>query len=81
LKKPRLEIDLHGTGGNIYLVYGEARKIVPSGRLNAFIEAMLDATKSDAGKKYEDLLAIIDQYVELVDTSGDYPQYAAKSDG
>lgn len=78
MPKPRLEIDLHGTNGNVYLVFGAARQIVPSDQLNAFIEAMLDGTKPDAHKTYDDLLAIINQYVELVDISGDYPAYSPK---
>lgn len=76
MSKPRLEIDLHGTNGNIYLVFGAARQVVPSDQLNRFIEAMLDATKPDAHKTYDDLLAIINQYVELVDTSGEYALYS-----
>lgn len=81
MAKPRLEIDLQGTSGNIYMVIGKARQIVPSEQLNEFINAYLDAQRPGANKTYEDMLAIVNQYVELIDTSGLYPQYGVQADG
>jgi hypothetical protein len=81
MDKPLLEIDLQGTDGNIYLVIGKARQIVPSEQLNDFMNAYLDAQKPGANKTYEDMLALVNRYVELIDTSGLYPQYGGKADG
>jgi hypothetical protein len=81
MAKPGLIIDLAGTDGNIYMVIAKARQLVPSDQLNDFLTELLDAQAPAAHKTYEDMLAIIDKYVELTDTSGLYPHYAAKSDG
>ena len=78
MAKPRLEIDLQGTNGNIYMVIGKARQIVPSEQLDGFINATLDAQRLGANKTYEDMLAMINQYIELIDTSGLYPAYSSK---
>jgi len=75
LSKPTITIDLR-QDGNAHMVIAKARQIVPSEHLNDFLNATLDAQKPGAHKTYEDMLAIIDQYVEIIDTSGDYPQYA-----
>jgi hypothetical protein len=79
MAKLRLEIDLQGT--DIYMVIAKARQIVPSEQLNDFMNAYLDAQKPGANKTYEDMLALVNHYVELIDTSGLYPPYAVQSDG
>ncbi len=79
--RPRLEIDLQGTDGNIYVVIAKARLVVPSEQLDDFLRELLDAAMPGVHKTYEDMLAIIHKYVELSDTSGLYPQYGAKADG
>ena len=76
--KPRLEIDLQGTNGNIYVVIGKARQIVPGEQLNDFLRELLDAAMPGVHTTYEDMLAIIHKYVELSDTSGLYPQYGGR---
>lgn len=76
--KPKLEIDLQGSDGNIYMVIAKARQIVPSKQLNDFINVYLDAQKPGANKTYEDMLVLVNQYVELIDTSGLYPAYSPK---
>ena len=76
MSKPRLVIDLKGTDGNIYVVIGKARQIVPADQLDAFINAILDAQRPGANKTYEGMLAIINSYADLVDSSGTYPEYA-----
>lgn len=78
MSKPRLIIDLRGADGNVYVVIGKARQLVPSEQLDSFIIATLDAQKLGAHKTYEDMLAIINSYVELVDSSGQYPAYGPK---
>lgn len=77
MTKPRLEIDLR-TDGNAHMVIAKARQLVPSEQLDSFINATLDAQRPGTGKTYEDMLAIINQYVELVDTSGSYPAYSVE---
>lgn len=72
---------MQGTKRNSYVVIAQARQIVPSEQLNDFINAYLDAQKSGANKTYEDMLALVNHYVELIDTSGLYPQYGGKVDG
>jgi hypothetical protein len=81
MAKPRLEIDLQGTDGNIYVVIGKARQIVPSEQLDDFLRELLDAAMPGVHKTYEDMLAIIHKYVEVIDTSGLYLQYGGKADG
>lgn len=79
-KKPGLIIDLKGTDGNIYMVTAKARQLVPSEQLNDFLNEILDAQLPGANKTYEDMLAIIDKYVNLEDSSGTYPDYAPHPD-
>lgn len=79
MAKPRLVIDLQGEDGNIYKVITKARQIVPVDLLNDFIEAILDAQLPGRKITYEGMLAIINEYVELIDSSGTYPEYADKS--
>ncbi len=76
MAKPELIIDLQATDGNIYMVIAKARQIVPSEQLDSFIIATMDAQLPGAGKTFRDLLAIINTYVDLVDSSGLYPEYA-----
>lgn len=75
MSRPRLLIDLQ-QNGNIHMVIAKARQIVPSDQLDRFIIATLDAQRPGANKTYQDMLAIINSYVELVDSSGQYPEYA-----
>lgn len=75
MDKPKLVINMAGTDGNIYMVITAARKLVPSDQLNSFLVEVLDAQQPGANKTYEDLLAIINSYVDLVDSSGMYPAY------
>ena len=66
MAKPALIIDLH-SNGNIHMVIAKARQIVPSEQLDSFIIAILDAQR--ANKSYDELLEIIRQYVNVIDTS------------
>lgn len=79
MSKPKLIIDLQGPDGNIYMVIAKARQLVPSDQLDGFMNAILDAQRPGANKTYEDMLAIINSYVELADSSGTYPAYADKA--
>jgi hypothetical protein len=81
MAKAKLAIDLRATERNMYLVIGKARQIVPSEQLNEFISAYLDAQQPGVNKSYEDMLALVNHYVDLTDTSGLYPQYGVQADG
>lgn len=78
MSRPKLIIDLRGTDGNVYMVIAKARQLVSSEQLDGFINAILDAQRPGVNKTYEDMLAIINSYVELVDSSGAYPAYGPK---
>ena len=67
MAKPALVIDLQSTNGNIHMVIAKARQLVPSEQLDSFIIAILDAQR--ANKSYDELLTIIGQYVNILDTS------------
>lgn len=73
MAKPGLIMDLKAVHGNIYEVIVKVRLVVPSEQLTDFWKAVLDAQARHA--TFEDLLAVIDQYVSLEDSSGTYPDY------
>lgn len=61
--------------GNVYSIIVRARALLEGKRREAFMDAIDAATAPDAGKNYEDVLALVNEHVRLVDTSGHYPQY------
>jgi len=81
MSKPKLVIDLRRIDSNIYIVIAQARQMVPSAQLDSFIIAILDAQRPGAGKTDEEVLAMVNQYVDLQDSSGLYPLYPVKGDG
>ncbi len=44
--------------------------------LEKFNDEVRTAIAPGAGKKYEDILAIVNSYVRLIDSSGLYPEYS-----
>lgn len=71
-----LSFDAIDESGNVFWIIGHARSLLEGRERKAFMDAINTATAPDAGKNYEDILAIVNEYVQLVDTSGNYPQYA-----
>ncbi len=74
--KPVLRLDLSGPSGNVYFVVGYAEQLLTGMMLEHFQEEIGAATLPRADKSYKDILAIVNSYVTLVDTSGMYAEYA-----
>lgn len=72
--KPVLRLDLSGPSGNIFFLTGYAAQLLTGMMREHFVAEIKAAQMS--GYKYLDMLAIVNRYVTLVDTSGMYPQYA-----
>lgn len=77
-QRPRLDIDLSGSDGNVFDVVILARNKLEGDARTQFDLAIREATQPGAGKKYDDILAIVNSHMDLTDTSGLYPQYAPK---
>jgi hypothetical protein len=79
-KRPTLKINLSGEDGNVFVVIGAARALLISQALEHFNTDIGTATLVETGTTYQDVLAIVNRYVELIDTSGLYPEYARPRD-
>lgn len=75
-ERPTLTLDLSGPEGNVFVVMSLARTLLSGEPLMDFNRAIGEATLITAGKKYEDILAIVNSYVRLIDRSALYPAYA-----
>ena len=73
--RPTLTLDLTGPDGNVYKVIVLAMQLLSRESLERFREAITEATQPTAGKRYQDILAIVNSYVRLIDRSGLYPEY------
>lgn len=73
--RPRLDIDLQGPEGNVFILFIRARAELGGDELKSFNKEIWDATQHGSGKTYNDILAIVNSYMELIDTSGLYPAY------
>jgi len=73
--RPILSLDLAGEDGNVFMLVGRAQQVVPEEEREAFRQEIRAATAPGAGKKYDDILAIVDSHVELVDVSETHPMY------
>src|SRR5712691_4193112 len=74
--RPTLTLDLTWTDGNVYKVIVLAMQLLRGEPLERFREAITEATQPTAGKRYQDILAIVTSYARLIDRSGLYPEYA-----
>lgn len=70
-----LEFDAVGDTGNVFYLIGRTRRLLDGEQRQAFSDAIAEATAPGAGKNYDDILALVNEYVHLADTSGEYPQY------
>lgn len=77
-ERPRLDIDLQGPDGNVFVVLMQARGQLEGAALMAFNEDIRMAIQSGMGTKYEDILYIVNSYMTLTDTSTTYEAYAPK---
>jgi len=73
--RPTLTLDLTGPDGNVYKVIVLAMQALSGEPLERFKEAITEATQPTAGKRYQDILAIVNTFVRLTDSSGLYPEY------
>jgi hypothetical protein len=80
MERPLLSLDLSGPEGNVFVVIGRARALLTGLMLEHFNTDIGNATLIDAGKTYVDILAIVNQYTQLVDSSGMYADYAKHID-
>src|SRR5436305_11582135 len=76
MDRPILTLDLSGPDGNVFVVISHARQLLAGLRLEHFNTDIGRATLIDEGTTYQDLLAIINRYVRLIDRSGLYAEYA-----
>ena len=73
---PRLDIDLSGgPDGDILHIIDSVAELLQGTELEDFKKIIGDATAPGGGSRYEDILAIVNSYTDLTDTSGRYPQY------
>ncbi len=77
-ERPRLDVDLSGPDGNVYMVITKAREQLTGKALMGFNEDIWMATQVGAGKNYTDILDIVNSYMTLTDTSAMYEAYAPK---
>lgn len=75
MQHPLLSLDLSGEQGNVFAVIGHAQQVVPADEQETFRQEIQAATAPGAGKKYDDILEIVNSHVELVDTSYSHPVY------
>jgi hypothetical protein len=76
MAKPGLIINLAGReGNNVYALVGRACLLLTGQMLEHFLDDIREAISSAAITEYEEILAIIDRYVSLEDSSGTYPDY------
>jgi hypothetical protein len=76
MAKPGLIINLSvPEGSNVYALVGRVCLLLSGHMLEHFLDDIRVALSPAATTGYEDILAIVDQYVNLEDSSGTYPDY------
>src|SRR6266567_4847650 len=80
MERPVLRLDLIGPEGSVFVVIGRARELLTGLMLEHFNTDIGQAMLIDAGKTYRDILAIVNKYVRLIDTSGMYSEYGPDED-
>lgn len=80
-RRPTLKINLAGEEGNVFVVIAAARARLTGQMLLNFNTDIGNATLvGETETTYKDVLVIINRYVELIDTSGLYAEYAKSRD-
>jgi hypothetical protein len=74
--KPGLITDLRETDDKVFVLIGKACLLLTGVMLEHFLDDMRVALQPNAVVGYEEILAIIDQYVSLEDSSGTNPNYS-----
>lgn len=79
--RPKLKLNLAGEEGNVFVVIGAARSLLTGEQLLQFNTEIGNATLcGESQTTYTGVLAIVNRYVELIDTSGLYPEYSRPRD-
>lgn len=77
--RPPLEIDLSGPDGNVFNVISIASAHLTGHALEEFNQSIWQNTEVGSGKTYQDILQVVNTYLDLTDTSNLYPQYGAET--
>lgn len=78
--RPNLSLDLSGPDGNVFMVIVRARSKLTGLVLEHFNTDIGKAMLVDEGTTYKDILAIVNQYVRLIDRSGLYSEYVVNQE-
>jgi hypothetical protein len=73
--KPILAFDAVGETGNVFSIISRTIGLLEGEEREQFQAEIAQATAPGAGKQYDDILAIVDSHVELLDASGTHPVY------
>jgi hypothetical protein len=73
--RPNLTLDLLGHDGNVFVVINRTRGMLTGLTLQQFNMDIGQTTLIGEGTTYKDILAIVNKYVRLIDSSGTYPEY------
>lgn len=74
--RPNLSLDLSGHDGNVFVIINRTREMLTGLTLQHFNMDIGQTTLIGEGTTYKDILAIVNQYVRLIDGSGMYREYA-----
>ncbi|SRR6266487_154137 len=75
-ERPRLDVDLRGPDGNVFMLLALARRQLEGEALKDFNRTVWEATQAGAKTTYDDMLGIVNSFMTLTDTSATYPDYA-----
>jgi hypothetical protein len=78
-QRPHLDIDLSGPDGNVFMVIGIARRQLDGEALKEFNRTIWEATQQGSNITYDGILAVVNIYTDLLDTSNMYPQYGPQA--
>jgi len=79
-ERPLLKLNLSGEAGNVFVIIASARDLLIGQVLERFNTEIGMAMLVETETTYKDVLAIVNRYVELIDTSGLYPEYSRPRD-
>src|SRR3989442_3900522 len=80
MERPILTLDLLGPDGNVFIAIARARALLTGQMLEHFNMDIGQAMLINVGTTYRDILAIVNKYLRLIDTSGTYSEYAISRD-
>lgn len=72
MKKPTLVLDLSGHDGNVFIVIGKAINVLKSNGMER--EAGELSQRYHQVHSYHEVVKIVREYVDLIDSSGQFPE-------